>query len=40
MVNVPVNLNDPFTLTEEFLAANAEKQPAADMKDPRRSRNS
>ena len=35
MVNVPeFNLNDPFTLTEEFLAANAEKQPAADTKDP------
>ena len=35
MVNVPeFNLNDPFTLTEEFLAANAEKQPAADPQDP------
>ena len=35
MVNVPeFNLNDPFTLTEEFLASNAEKQPAADTKDP------
>lgn len=35
MVNVPeFNLNDPFTLTEEFLAVNAEKQSAADAKDP------
>lgn len=35
MVNVPeFNLNDPFTLTEEFLAANVENLSAADVEKP------
>lgn len=35
MVNVPeFNLNDPFTLTEEFLAANVENLSVADVEKP------
>ena len=35
MVNVPeFNLNDPFTLTEEFLAASAEELSDVDVADP------
>lgn len=35
MVNVPeFNLNDPFTLTEEFLSVNTENMSAEDVEDP------